>query len=122
MKKLLIYTQLLLFLFSCKGNEASLYTIQGSGIAEGSVYLWSTDESYKELSSTTSDGNFSLSIPLDDALTYGCLPYYLAAQLLSSENDALASWFMTRYRETLADMKTKVPASFEPITTPYGLF
>lgn len=66
--------------------------------------------------------DFEQNISLDDTLTFACLPYYLAAQLLSSENDVLASWFMTRYRETLADMKTKVPASFEPISTPYGLF
>ena len=65
---------------------------------------------------------FEQTIYLDDTLVFSCLPYYLAAQLLSSENDALASWFMTRYRETLADLKAKVPASFEPISTPYGLF
>ena len=66
--------------------------------------------------------DFEQAIPLDDVLSYACLPYYLAAQLLSSENDVLASWFLTRYREVLADLKNKVPASFEPISTPYGTF
>ena len=67
MKRLSIYILLLFLLFSCKGNEASLYTIQGNGVTEGAVYLWSTDERHRELSSTVSNGSFSFSIPLSNA-------------------------------------------------------
>jgi hypothetical protein len=66
--------------------------------------------------------NFKQAIPLDDTLSLALLPYFLAAQLLSSENDELAAWFMTRYRETLYDIRSKIPAEFEKISTPYGLF
>lgn len=61
-------------------------------------------------------------IMLDDDLCLGLLPFYLAAQLLSGENEALAAWFMTQYRENLNDFKRNIPASFEQISTPYGLF
>ena len=50
------------------------------------------------------------------------LPYYLAAQLLSAENEALSSWFMNRYREFFLDLRDMIPASFEQISTPYGTF
>lgn len=66
--------------------------------------------------------DFSQVIQLDNALCLGLLPFYLAAQLLSGENEGLAAWFMNQYREALADFKRNVPASFEPITAPYGLF
>lgn len=69
-----------------------------------------------------SDPNFDQVIPLDDSLALACLPYYLAAQLLSSENDTLANWFMTQYRTAFADLKSKIPATFERISTPYGTF
>ena len=66
--------------------------------------------------------DFDQIIPLDDTLSLSLLPYYLAAQLLSSENDTLSGFFMNRYRETFYDVRYKVPESFEPISTPYGLF
>lgn len=66
--------------------------------------------------------DFTQDVPLDDTLCYGLLPLYLAAQLLSGENEELAAWFMARYRETFLDIRNKVPASFRPISTPYGLF
>lgn len=66
--------------------------------------------------------DFDQVIPLDDTLSLACLPYFLAAQLLSSENDTLANWFMTQYRVALSDLKSKVPASFESISMPYGAF
>lgn len=66
--------------------------------------------------------NFTQAVPLDDTLCLALLPYYLAAQLLSGENEELAHWLMTRYREALLDLKEKVPGTFEPISTPYGLF
>lgn len=68
------------------------------------------------------DPDFTQEIGLDDTLCTAVLPYYLAAQLLSSENDALASWFLVRYREALADLKGKIPAQFAPIRPVYGLF
>lgn len=61
-------------------------------------------------------------IPLDDTLALACLPYYLASLLLSSENDSLSVQFMNHYRIALADLKTKIPADFEQIKAPYGLF
>ena len=61
-------------------------------------------------------------IMLDDDLCIGLLPFYLAAQLLSAENEALSAWFMNRYREFFNDLRDMVPASFEPITTSYGGF
>lgn len=66
--------------------------------------------------------DFDQNIPLDDTLALSVLPYYLAAQLLSAENEALAAWFMNRYRETLADLRGKVLAEFEVIYSPYGDF
>lgn len=66
--------------------------------------------------------DFEQVIMLDDGLSLSLLPLYLAAQLLSGENEALASWFMTQYRENLNEFKRNMPASFEQISTPYGLF
>ena len=65
--------------------------------------------------------DFTQVIGLDMTLCAALLPYYLAAQLLSSENDTLAQWFMSRYREAFLDLRNKLPASFEPIPTPYGI-
>ena len=66
--------------------------------------------------------DFTQDIKLDDLLSYTLLPYYLAAQLLSGENEDLASWFLTRYREAFNDVRNKMLAEFESISTPYGLF
>lgn len=66
--------------------------------------------------------DFTQAIALDDTLCLSLLPYYLAAQLLSAENEVLSAWFMNRYRETFNDLRNKVPAEFERISTPYGLF
>lgn len=66
--------------------------------------------------------DFEQSIPLDDTLSMTLLPYYLAAQLLSAENEALSAWFMNRYREMFADLRDMVPSEFEPIAMPYGGF
>lgn len=66
--------------------------------------------------------DFEQSIPLDDTLSLTVLPYYLAAQLLSAENEALSAWLMNRYQDFFMDLKNKVPATFETISTPYGLF
>ena len=66
--------------------------------------------------------DFTQEIALDDTLCYTLLPYYLAAQLLSGENEELAAWFLTRYREAFNDLRNKMIAEFEDISTPYGLF
>lgn len=66
--------------------------------------------------------DFEQVIMLDDILSLSLLPLYLAAQLLSGENENLAAWFMAQYRENLNEFKRNVPATFEQIPTPYGLF
>ena len=66
--------------------------------------------------------DFTQQIPLDDVLSLTLLPYYLAAQLLSGENEALANWFSNQYREAFVDVRAKCLGEFEPISTPYGLF
>jgi hypothetical protein len=66
--------------------------------------------------------DFEQTIPLDDVLSMSLLPYYLAAQLLSAENETLSAWFMNLYRESFADLRNKMLAEFEQISTPYGGF
>ena len=67
MKRLPIYTLLLLLLFACKEKESNIYTIKGESVKEGTVYLLSTDESHRKLLSTNSNGSFAMSIALDEA-------------------------------------------------------
>lgn len=66
--------------------------------------------------------DFTQKIPLDDTLAMGVLPYALAAHLLSGENENLSVWFLSRYNQAFGDLRNKIPATFEPIPTPYGLF
>lgn len=66
--------------------------------------------------------DFTQLIPLDDVLSMSVLPYYLAAQLLSAENDALAQWFMNLYRTAYYRVTAQGTGRFEKISTPYGLF
>ena len=61
-------------------------------------------------------------LPLDDVLSTGVLPYGLAGHLLSVENESLSAWFLARYSQAFTDLRNKIPGSFEPIPTPYGLF
>lgn len=68
------------------------------------------------------DPDMEQSIPLDDSLSYGVLPYFLAAQLLSVENESLASWMRNQGTVALNELRNKVPAQFEPIESPYGGF
>ena len=58
----------------------------------------------------------------DDMLALALLPPYLAAELLSAENDVLSAWFMNQYREALQDVRSNAAGEFEAIPTPYGLF
>lgn len=69
-----------------------------------------------------SSPDLTQTIPLDDTLALGVLPYALAAHLLAGENEELSAWFMSRYNQAFVDLRHKLPAVFEPITTPYGLF
>lgn len=66
--------------------------------------------------------DFEQTIPLDDVLSLSLLPYYLAAQLLSGENETLAAWCMNQYREALNEIRNDMLSDFEAIPTPYGLF
>lgn len=66
------------------------------------------------------DPDLSQPIPLDDSLSLAVLPYYLAAQLLSVENESLASWMKNQGAMAFNDLRNRVPASFEKIDTPYG--
>ena len=61
-------------------------------------------------------------IPLDDTLAKGVLPYALGAHLAATENEDLSAWLMQQYNMKFADLRSRIPASFEPISTPYGLF
>ena len=66
--------------------------------------------------------DFTQTIPLDDTLAMGVLPYALAGHLSATENDDLSAWLMQQYNMKFADLRSRIPSSFEPISTPYGLF
>lgn len=66
--------------------------------------------------------DFTQLIPVDDTLARGVLPFGLAAYLLAPENEDLSAIFRAQYVQTFADIRNKIPAVFEPISTPYGLF
>lgn len=61
-------------------------------------------------------------IGLDDTISAALLPLYLAAQLIFPENEGMAQWFMSRYQMAFMDVRSKIPAEFETIYAPYGLF
>lgn len=61
-------------------------------------------------------------IALDDTLCLAILPYYLAGWLLAGENTELSDRLLSRYRESLLAVRDKLPAKWEQISTPYGLF
>ena len=73
MKRLSIYIVSLLILLSCSEKEVNRYTIQGNGIKEGTVFLYGSDESHKEVSSARSNGNFTISVTLNKAATFTLL-------------------------------------------------
>jgi hypothetical protein len=66
--------------------------------------------------------DFLQDIPLDNTLCLGVLPYGLAAHLVANEDGELSRWLLSRYNSVFADIRANIPASFEPISTPYGLF
>ena len=69
-----------------------------------------------------SEPDFAQEIPLDDALCWALLPFYLASLLRSSEDTEFSMRMMTEYNKVLAELKDKLPAEFEPIPMPYGGF
>lgn len=70
MKRLSAYIALfLLLLLSCKEEQRLHYTIQGDGVADGTVFLLSTDEGNREISSIRSNGRFAISIAQSDTAT-----------------------------------------------------
>ena len=95
-------------LYPFSGN----YVSDGSGRPTPKILKW---DNYRS-------PDFTQEIGLDDTLCLSLLPYFRAAQLLSSENESLSAWFMNRYREAFNDLRSRIPAEFEPIYTPYGTF
>lgn len=61
-------------------------------------------------------------VPVDDSFALGVLPYGLASHLLASENEELSAWFHQRFMQSFLELRDFMPAKFEPITAPYGLF
>ena len=70
MKRLPALIALLLLLFSCKEKEVPCYTIQGCGLHEGEVYLWSNDKNHKDVLSAKCDSCFTISIAIEDSTTF----------------------------------------------------
>lgn len=64
----------------------------------------------------------SETLQLDDITARRVLPYGLAAQLMLTENPAIASYFNERFIEMKADASKKPPAQIEQITDVYGGF
>lgn len=95
-----------------------LYVYSGNYVDKGkgrNVPRQLTADSY-------ADPDFEQTIPLDDVISLSLLPYYLAAQLLSAENETLSAWFLSQYRENFHDIRNKSLGDFEAISMPYGGF
>ena len=65
---------------------------------------------------------FEQEVPIEECLAIGVLPYALAAHLVAGENEELSAWFLNRYNNAFSQIINRLPASFEQIATPYGLF
>lgn len=74
------------------------------------------------LAGSRKEPDFEQEIPLDDSLCWALLPFYLASLLLSGEDTEFSMRMMTEYNKAFADLRDKLPAEFEQIETPYGLF
>lgn len=66
--------------------------------------------------------DFSQIVPLDDTLCRAVLPYGLAGHLTATENEELSAWFLNRYVSACADLRSRIPGTFQPIHAPYGFF
>ena len=61
-------------------------------------------------------------IQLDDRLSLGLLPWFLAAKLIQTENEALSALCLNQYREAFQQLRDHSPGSWETIQTSYGYF
>ena len=66
--------------------------------------------------------DFTQYIYLDDDLCWALLPLYLASMLRSSEDTEFSMRMMTEYNNAFKNIRDKLPAQFESITSPYGGF
>lgn len=64
--------------------------------------------------------DFTQYIPLDDALCWGLLPFWLASFLRSGEDTEFSMRMMTEYNKALATIRDLIPAEFEAIPMPFG--
>lgn len=60
------------------------------------------------------------SMPLEDAISQGALPYGLASRLLLGEDNVLADFFEQKFQERLAALGRTAPAQWEDIPLHYG--
>lgn len=63
---------------------------------------------------------FEDELDLDARILRDVLPNGLAAKLLSEENPSLANYFQQCFEESLANARSRVPASFESIDADLG--
>lgn len=61
-------------------------------------------------------------IQLDDRLSLGLLPYFLAAKLIQTENESLSVLCLSQYREAFQQLRDHSPGSWEKITPSYGFY
>lgn len=74
------------------------------------------------LALSRSEPDFTQVLPLDDTLCWSLLPFYLASLLRAGEDTEFSMRMMTQYNNALMSVRDNLPASFEPISTPYGTF
>ena len=68
MRRLSAYILLLVLVFSCgEKEETRKFTIQGTGVGAGKVYLFGSGDAQKKLLSTQCDDRFSISTPLESS-------------------------------------------------------
>ncbi len=61
-------------------------------------------------------------IQLDDRLSLGLLPWFLAAKLIQTENEALSALCLNQYREAFQQLRDHSPGTWQKIPTSYGYF
>lgn len=112
-------------------REYEVRTISILNIAIPTLYPYSNNcvrtgsgrpKSKQLLADDRSEPDFEQTIPLDDALCWALLPFWLASLLRSGEDTEFSMRMMTEYNNALSSIRDLVPAEFEAISTPYGLF
>lgn len=112
-------------------REYELRTISILNIAIPTLYPYSSSSKRTAvgrpkppalLAENRSSPDFEQRIPLDDSLCWALLPFWLASMLRSGEDTEFSMRMMTEYNNALASIRDLVPAQFEAIYTPYGLF